>query len=254
MRARFELDGIAHGRPPRRGWRGARRRRATELKLQGVKRNIYLGSHVLPGSHTAAQHSLLGTFKAPNTVNTTMSPMSHKPLCCQRRQRTPTSHHTPPGHRPSSIDAVMPQTPSERHHTTAPSCHLHGCHQRYCATQTVTAACCRDADTMTHAVPTLTDAVATLSPHPAARRCRRTLAAPPLHHTDAVATPSPSHRASMPMESPHHLVDVATPLLSTPSPHRLTSPCCRHAITDMPCCQVASALSPHYLHAVTTPV
>ena len=183
-----------------------------------------------------------------------MSPMSHKPLCCQRRQRTPTSHHTPPGHRPS--------TPSCHKHrpsaTTppAPSCHLHGCHQRYCATQTVTvtAACGRDADAMTHAVPTLTDAVATLSPHPAARRCRRTLAAPPLHHADAVATPSPSHRASMPMESPHHLVDVATPLLSTPSPHRLASPCCRHAITDMPCCQVASALSPHYLHAVTTPV
>ena len=181
-----------------------------------------------------------------------MSPMSHKPLCCQRRQRTPTSHHTPPGHRPS--------TPSCHKHrpsaTTppAPSCHLHGCHQRYCATQTVTAACGRDADAMTHAVPTLTRR----RRHPVATSRRASLSPhtrrPTASHADAVATPSPSHRASMPMESPHHLVDVATPLLSTPSPHRLASPCCRHAITDMPCCQVASALSPHYLHAVTTPV
>ena len=179
--------------------------------------------------------------------------MSHKPLCCQRRQRTPTSHHTTPGHRPS--------TPSCHKHrpsaTTppAPSCHLHGCHQRYCATQTVTAACGRDADAMTHAVPTLTDAVATLSPHPAAslsphtrrptasprRRRRHTLAIPPRQHAYGVATPSSGRRYT-----------IALDAVTTPSRVSMLSPCHhRHAMLSSRL-RTVSTLSPRGHHASVT--
>ena len=160
--------------------------------------------------------------------------------------------------RPSPIDAGMPQTLSERHRTPPHRRHRH-------ATYTDAANAAgppkpsqqrgRDADAMTHAVPTTpTDAVATLSLHPYQRGASLSPSPHPRHPTAPMVLPHPDRPTTPACPWSSHTIAVATP----PSGSRhdaveTPSPCCRHAIADT-VVEAASPLSPHDLNAVATPL
>jgi hypothetical protein len=166
---------------------------------------------------------------------------------------TPSAHadrppHTSPGHRPStpSCHQLCPSAIAH-HHTTdtvLPPTRMPPTLPRH-------QNCGRDADAMTHAVPTTpTDAVATLSPHPYQRGTGLSPSPHPRRPTVPMGLPHPRRPTAPACRWSGHTIAVATPpsgsrhdTVLTPSKRRL------HAVA-MPSPIPLSKPPPHCLRTI----